>query len=110
MEVRIYGASDDLVEVRGCSGADEFSAPEPGVWRGDLVAPDGGALRVHVMYDGCWHVAVGQVDEDFPLPDWPLRFEVQRAGARQERVGYSTALIAEVPDGTRLTNVGEVTF
>ena len=102
MTIRIYGGSDDLVEVEGCKGADEFGAPLSGgrLWRGDLIAPDGGSLRVHMIYDGCWHVAVGQVDDGVPLPAWPLRFETEQ--------GYSTVLVVDAPEGTRLTNVGEL--
>lgn len=102
-EVVIYGASDDLIEVEGCKGADEFTAPEDGhLWRGDLVAPDGASLRVHTWYDGVWHVAAGQVDEDMPLPGWPVRF----ANGDHRVPSYSTGLLIDAPDGTRLTNVG----
>lgn len=97
--IRINGASDDLVEVAGCKGADEFTYPSQGPWRGDLIAPDGGQLRLHVfLSDGCWQVAVGQVDENVALPDWPLSF-------RQES-SYAVELAVEAPDGTRLTNTG----
>ena len=61
MTVTIYGASDDLVEVAGCEGADEFNVR--GRWQGDLVAPGGTEqMRVHCWYDddGCWQVGVGQ--------------------------------------------------
>lgn len=100
IKIEAYGASDDLVEVEGCSGGDEFTHYNAGIWRGDLVAPDGGSLRLHIFYDGCWHVAVGQVDEEFNFPNWPISF-------RQEAAGYSTVLTVEAPDGTRLTNVGK---
>lgn len=99
MLITITGASDDLVEVEGCKGADEFTYPSQGPWRGDLVAPDGAQLRVHVMFDGCWHVSVGQVDEDVSLPDWPMTFS--------QSSKYATELCLEAPDGTRLTNTGK---
>lgn len=98
IKIEMYGASDDLVEVEGCKGADEFQHYK-GIWRGDLVAPDGDSLRVHIFYDGCWHVSAGQVDEEINFPDWPMSF-------RQEAAGYSVVLTIEAPDGTRLTNVG----
>lgn len=99
MIIKISGASDDLVEVEGCKGADEFSYPAKGPWRGDLISPDGGQVRVHVMYDGCWHVAVGQVDEDVALPAWPMSFH--------QASSYATELRVEAPEGTRITNTGE---
>lgn len=97
--ITITGGSDDLVEVEGCKGADEFTYPSKGPWRGDLIAPDGGQLRVHVMYDGCWHVSAGQVDDGVLLPDWPISF---RQGS-----SYAVEMVVEAPDGTRLTNTGE---
>ncbi|MBO2461713.1 hypothetical protein [Actinomadura violacea] len=107
MKVTFYGSSDDLVEVDGCPGVDEFGSYGE-VWHGDLIAPGGplapgGAMRVHVFFDGCWHVSVGQVDETIPLPDWPIRFEQQK--------GYdgtpspSVLLTVDAPDGVRLDNV-----
>lgn len=100
-EILIYGASDDLVEVVGCDGADEFSAYDQ-VWRADLVGPDG-AMRLHALYDSCWHIAVGQVDDGAPLPEWPCR--LARPGLRGVPP-YSTGLIVEAPEGTKLVNVG----
>lgn len=100
--ITIYGASDDLVEVAGCKGADEFNVDGTGsgplMWRGDLVAPDGGQMRLYGLYDGCWHFSVGQVDEDFPLPSWPCTL------AQHER-GYSVEVSIDAPEHTRLTNV-----
>lgn len=98
--IKINGGSDDLVEVEGCTGGDEFTYPSKGPWRGDLIAPNGESVRLHVFYDGCWHVSVGQVAEEIQLPDWPMSFA-------QERSGYSVLLLIEAPDGTRLTNTGK---
>lgn len=97
IKIEAYGASDDLVEIEGCEGADEFNHYK-GVWRADLVAPDDASIRLHIFYDGCWHVAVGQVDEEHDFPNWPISF-------RQEAAGYSTVATIEAPDGTRLINV-----
>lgn len=90
-----YGVSDDLVEVEGVKGADEFGvyATESryrGCWN------LGGRLRVHAVYDGCWSFAVGQVDESIPLPDWPVR--LKWPGGR----GYSTRLEIDVPDDVKV--------
>lgn len=97
LAVTIYGASDDLIEVEGCKGADEFSAyaNDLAVWGGDLIAPDGTQMRVYAIYDGCWHFSVGQVEEDVRLPGWPVQI-------LQHESGYSTLLRIEAPDGTRL--------
>jgi hypothetical protein len=99
-KVTIYGASDDLVEVTGCDGADEFTHYN-GIWHGDLIAPDGWAMRVHAYYDrdGCWQVGAGQVAEDTALPDWPVQLVQPGTGPVPK---YSTGLTVEVPDGTRL--------
>lgn len=104
--ITIYGASDDLVEVDGCEGADEFgSYGYEGTavhWRGDFIAPGGGTipeqLRVYAIYDGCWHFSLGQVLEDVPLPPWPATFT-------QHERGDSVLLSIDAPPGTRLDNV-----
>jgi hypothetical protein len=110
--ITIYGASDDLVEVDGCDGADEFyvaSVPTGQVcWHGNLVAA-GATEQVHVqaLYDGCWHFSVGQVDEEVKLPRWPLRFEQgdEDWGHLKAGPGYSVVLLIDAPAGTRLANV-----
>jgi hypothetical protein len=44
-KIRIYGASDDLIEVEGPIN-DEYNSYETRyMWRGDLIAP-GGAVRI----------------------------------------------------------------
>jgi hypothetical protein len=102
--ITIYGYSDDLVEVEGCAGADEFNTDN---WLGELAPPgEGEQLRVHCWYDtsGCWQVGVGQVDEDMSLPDWPLRI---RQGTDKHEAAYTVVLEIDAPEGTRLVNVQE---
>jgi hypothetical protein len=113
----IYGASDHLVEVEGCLGADEFSASsgqtDQIAWRGDLVGPDGDQMRVHLFYDGCWHPGVGQVGQDVPLPPWPVSLisgcgvsaTDARAGVARLYPANSVALLIDAPAATRLTNM-----
>ena len=51
----------------------------------------------------CWDIAIGQADEDVPIPHWPMQFTAE---------GYSTVLEIVVPDDTTLTwfnNMEEVT-
>jgi hypothetical protein len=100
--IEIYGASDDLIEVEGCEGADEFGADGKGCWQADLIAPDGGAMRIRAEYDpdgsGCWVISLSQVDESAPFPDWGN-------GVNQAENGYSTLVRIDAPEGTRLMNV-----
>ena len=107
MEVKIHGSSDDLVDVTGCVGADEFDCyqsgpltPGPLMWRGDLMAPDGSGMRVYGIYDGCWHFSVGKVSEDVPLSTWPIRFPTDDLPNY-----YTTVLAIDAPEGTMITNI-----
>lgn len=102
--ITIYGASDDLVEVEGCEGADEFyvARVKDGevCWRARLIAPSTEddrwqQLCVRAIFDGCWHFAVGQVDESLPFPPWPVKVS-------QHQNGYSVLLTIDAPEGTRL--------
>ena len=103
--ITIYGASDDLVEVDGCEGADEFYVANVDdgkvCWHGDLVAPGGTEqLRARAIYDdGVWSIALGQTDDGVPFPAW--RNDTEQA----PRTDYSAAVVIDAPAGTRLTNV-----
>ena len=101
MKIRIYGAGDDLIEVEGCEGADEFNSYERGpvMWSGVLCAPSGERMGVRALYDGCWSVAVGQVDDGAAFPAWPLTI------AQHRSLPYSTMAEIDAPDGTVLENV-----
>lgn len=97
----IYGASDDLVEVEGIEGADEFNCN--GSWVGVLEAPDGGTAFVYVDYrnnNGCWTVTLGRWEEDYALPTWPVTIT-----SNDEACRYSTFATIEVPDGTTIKQV-----
>jgi hypothetical protein len=59
-----YGCSDDLIEIEGVKGGDEF-----GCYRSDdnpvrATFNLGDKMRLWCIYDGCWSFAVGQVDEE----------------------------------------------
>jgi hypothetical protein len=102
VKIRIYGASDDCIEVEGCEGADEFNSYEKGpvMWRGDLVAPNGrAAMRVYALYDGCWSFAFGQISEDQPFAPWPVYI------GQREDTAYSVEAQVDAWDGTVLQNV-----
>jgi len=52
------------------------------------------AMQVICLYDGCWSFAVGQVDEDIPLPEWPVRLKGSK--------GYTSFLEITVPSMAEL--------
>jgi hypothetical protein len=115
MSITIYGASDDLVEVDGAVGAspEEYNVYGNGksslMWHADFIAPDpadespAGRIRVHAIYDGCWHFSVGQADEVYQLPAWPVT--ITQAPAIGGGPGYSALLTIDAPEGTRIANV-----
>jgi hypothetical protein len=87
--VKIYGSSDDLIEISGVIGGDEFYIGE----NDQSIFVLGGKMQITAIFgrNGCWHFAVGQVNEDIPLPSWPMSI-------RQHMNGYSVELTIEVPD------------
>lgn len=95
MQTAIFsGASDDLIEIEGVKGADEFNVIADGPYIAAFNL--GGQMRVHAIYDGCWSFAVGQVDEDVQLPDWPVRLSMQPG------VAHSTRLEIDVPSNVKV--------
>jgi hypothetical protein len=101
--ITVHGASDDLVEVDGCPGGDEFQV-YGGYFEGDLIAPGGAVLHITVSFtdsgDGwAWKVTTGPVDDDIPAPDWPIE--------RSHRPSYEDddLVTIDAPPGTRLDNV-----
>jgi hypothetical protein len=96
--LRIYGASDDLVELDGIV-YDELGAYNS--HRVITVGDDKGGLRVIAEYApkhiktgaGVWRLSVEPIEEDVPCP-WPVRVEVK---------GYSTHIVIDCPEGTPVT-------
>lgn len=74
MIITFQGASDDLVEISGAPGADEFNVYDKhgyaGTW---LVKSEGDNplinFYVDAYYRGTWSFAVRQIDEGIPLPE-----------------------------------------
>lgn len=67
-DVKIYGASDDLVEVEGegVLGADEYPCDRA---RLRLIG-DGKTTLVAIAYhDGVWGISVQPIHEDIPMHD-----------------------------------------
>ena len=93
--LQMFGASDDLIEISGIKGADEFNIVEDGPYIASFNIS--GKIRIHVIYDGCWCFAPGQVDEDIPLPDWPIRIK------QSKEKEYSTLLEIDVPDDSYIS-------
>lgn len=97
----MYGASDDLIEVEGIEGADEYNGmahgKSPYVMSFKVTSPSEPlGLEIHVCYAGGWSFAV-QPTEDSDLdfcefPAWPIRRSW--GGGR----GYSELLEIDVPD------------
>ena len=94
--LRMYGASDDLVEAEGIEGADEYGIYTHDTWpyvASFNVISQGEAkgLRIHVLFDGCWSFAVS-ADDSETLPSWPTR---RTWGVPSS---YSELLEIDVPD------------
>ena len=97
--LKVYGASDDLVEAGGIKGADEFNVIKDGPYMGRLLVriPDCTDLVIHVLYDGCWSFAVtsrGWEDND-DIRDWYV-LNVRRTWG--EDCAYSETLEIDVPN------------
>ena len=74
--IKIYGASDDLIEVEGdCPGCDEYNARMKGILAGTLHIEDGtNHIRVHCIYDGAWAFAVCPQDGDCDILPWVVSY------------------------------------
>jgi hypothetical protein len=106
--MRIYGASDDLIEIEQGTVKDEIYAD-----RDDravlLVGTERSGLVVTLTYAprrdaAVWQVAVEPVDEGVPIP-WPVRVEA---------FGYTACVLSDCPQGTpvrrQYTNVTPPTW
>ena len=96
-KLTVYGASDDLVEIAGIEGADEFTTN--GHWQGVIEAPNGDTAILYVDYrdNGCWTATLGRFEEDYALPQWPSTLT-----SNDKECKYATYLTVEVPDGTTI--------
>jgi len=100
-QVRIYGVSDDLVEIEGdIEGADEYPVNSDITTVFTMVAPDGGTALIYVDYrpNGVWSVAISRYEEDYKIPEWNARTVSEDKDCR-----YSATLILDVPEGTVIT-------
>ena len=100
--IRIYGASDDLVEIDGHVREEincyskavriEVGDPTDPTTGGCIVWATYAPQEVFVAPGGTWLLAVTLFDEDVPLP-WPVRLEVKECR-------YSPTLVIGCPTGT----------
>lgn len=106
MRLKIYGASDDLVEIEGDIEEEFYAKPLGRGLEGRTVTLsriNGGqveGLDVHVRYEqgGVWSVGLSQLQEDINIPDWGLKLTSN---------GYTSILELErVPEDVRLTTDG----
>jgi hypothetical protein len=104
--LKFYGASDDLFEVEGTTGTEPNEIGCYGRIPAVKVCNDHGGMIVVAIYDAdslppdmpeCWTIGICPLDEDVPLPGWPMKWSAQ---------GYSTVLEMEVPDDVRVTEIG----
>lgn len=101
IEVKVYGCSDDLVEIEGdVEGADEYSSDGSSSFI--LMAPDGGTAIIYVDYrlNGIWSVAFSRYEEDYQLPEWDAKVVTDDSLCR-----YSDVLVLSVPDGTTISEL-----
>lgn len=103
LNITFSGSNDDLIDVGGCEGGDEFCNATSNSLKlaGNLIAPDGSGMRVLAFYNqegrnssGCWSFALGQVDEETPWPGWKQSIE-------QSDTFYSVIVRIEAPTGTK---------
>jgi hypothetical protein len=91
--LRIYGASDDLVELEGIVD-EEIPGDDVTITVGELGFE--GGLTVRALYgriNACWEMAVGLLDEDEPIP-WPVTVTHK---------GYTVTVEISCPDGTKVS-------
>ena len=103
-EVVFYGASDDLFEIRGSVGdePDEIGCFHVPV-EVTITSVTEGELSVVGIYSptksGCWCIGIMPVDEDIPIPSWPVSIALNEIRPGQ---GYSTELAIIIPDDAKL--------
>lgn len=92
--IRIYGHSDDCIEIEGDVDEELGAYSRP---RCITVGGEDGGVEVWVEYapertkGAVWHFTIGLIDEDVPCP-WPIRIEPKH--------GYSQQAVIDCPAGT----------
>lgn len=100
-ELRIYGASDDLIELEGAI-EEELNVYDEHHFT--LTAPDGQQITIIGLYlpNGTWAFApaITGDDDDGSLPDWNIT--IRQGNPDFGEPAYTTVLVLDVPDGTVL--------
>ena len=102
--LRMYGASDDLVESSGIPGCDEFGAWDSRdgvvVNAGFRIHSEAGDLAIFAVYHGNWAFTVQPTDyTENRFPAWPIRREWGTD------CPYSETLVIECPDDAYLEHI-----
>lgn len=101
--IKIYGTSDDLVEIEGHPSGDEVGCYDQDVCIMVGSMESGGvAVRMHYgsrvaalhkeAASGCWSAEITPLHEDKPIP-WPIQITTE---------GYSAAVLIDAPAGVDL--------
>lgn len=97
-QLKIYGASDDLIEVDGFDG-DEIGCFGDEVRKGHIrisSVSENAAMDIHCFYGlsgATWAFAPSMIEEDCPLP-FPVRIEQ----GTKDNCDYSTVCTVDCPD------------
>ena len=101
-KVIFSGSSDDLFEIDGDFSEEIGCFSKPGICK--VINSKGEGLHVIALYAPLgidapvWSIGIAPLDEDIPILDWPIHYELAENG-------YSTALVIEVPDKTKVIEI-----
>jgi hypothetical protein len=92
--IKIYGASDDLIEIDGdCKGCEEYATGGEGPLMGKISLKSGDDyVVIFCIYAGSWAFAVCPQDGDCDRMPWDVFYSFGRDSA------YSQTLEISVPD------------
>lgn len=92
--LKIWGASDDLLETSGLPGCDEFNVYGNGPLMGKLTVKGKGMhLHIYALYDGAWSFAIGTQEGD-DCDEFPGNQITRRWGNDSP---YSETVLIECP-------------
>jgi len=99
-KLQFYGSSDDCFCVEGGGHDNEIDNCADGSTMAYTVKQGDAGLIVTAQYapealPGVWTIGVAPLDEDVPIPDWPMRFGLAERG-------YSSMLTIEVPEAVEV--------
>ncbi len=98
MRLVIYGVSDDLIEIEGDLRGEYDVSNRAAVLK---LTSSEGKLMVFVMYAPkpinvpVWTIGISPMDEDEPIPQWPVKFV-------PAETGYGVALVLDCPNDLQI--------